>query len=104
VLSITRKNLLAFFYLFLSSSLLFAQGIQPSSAKYVPDHVLVKFRATAQPAAIQAAHASAAGNVVKSFASIGNLQLVKISATTRLNAALAAYRANPNVLYADPTI
>jgi subtilisin family serine protease len=102
VLSITRKKLLALVYLFLSPSLLLAQGIQPSSPKYVPGHVLVKFRATAQPAAIQAAHASAVGSVVKSFTSVGNLQLVKISTTTRLTTALAAYRANPDVLYAEP--
>jgi hypothetical protein len=102
VLFITRKKLLALFYLFLSSSLLFAQGIQPSSPKYVPGHVLVKFRATAQPATIRAAHESATANVVKSFASIGNLQLVKISTTTKLTTALAAYRSNPNVLYAEP--
>jgi len=69
--------------------------------KYVPGHVLVKFRQDARSASIQAAHAAVRGEVVHQFA-VEGLQLVRISATTSLSSALAAYRRDSNVVYAEP--
>ncbi len=102
MLRLTRVTLLAVGFVILVPSLLFAQTAQPVPRKYVPGRVLVKFRPTVQPTAIRAAHLAAAGHVMQSFSSVEGLQLVQVAASTKLSEALAAYRANPDVLYAEP--
>jgi subtilisin family serine protease len=73
-----------------------------SAGKYVPGHVLVKFRPSIRPSVMRAAHLAVAGNVEQTFTSVEGLQLVSLPATTRVADALATYRANPNVQYAEP--
>lgn len=88
--------------LVLVSSVLRAQLGNASADKYVPGRVLVKFRPNVRPIAIRAAHLAVAGEIVQSFDSVEGLQLVKVPAASRLSDALATYRANPDVLYAEP--
>lgn len=70
--------------------------------KYVPGHVLVKFRQNARSSSIQAAHSAVGGEVVHQFVSVEGLQLIHISTPANLSKALASYRGNPNVVYAEP--
>lgn len=77
-------------------------GNQPAHLKYVPGHLLVKFRQNAGSNSIQAAHSLVGAEVVHQFASVEGLQLVRVSATTNLSRVLAAYHSNPNVVYAEP--
>lgn len=86
---------------FLSSTCLFSQYAPPRD-KYVPGHVLVKFRPNASRAATNAAHVAVAADVVRTFTSVEGLQLVHLPAATKLGDALATYRANPDVEYAEP--
>jgi subtilisin family serine protease len=88
------------FFLSLSGFLL-AQTIT-SSDKYVPGHVLVKFRPNASRTAVIAAHRGILADDVHSFSSVEGLQLVHLPASVGLSKALAAYRSNPDVLYAEP--
>jgi subtilisin family serine protease len=87
-------------FLLCASILSSAQSNQP--AKYVPGQLLVKFRANTRPASVRAAHLAVAANVVDTFNSVEGLQLVRIPASMKLSAALATYRANPQVQYAEP--
>lgn len=96
-----RKSLALLLSLFLFSlNHLYAQ---PSPRdKYVPGQVLVKFHATVSRAAINAAHSRVAADVVDNFSSVEGLQLIHIPSATKLNDALAIYRSNPDVEYAEP--
>jgi Subtilase family/FG-GAP-like repeat len=92
-------SILVFF--FSLSGLLIAQTIAPKD-KYVPGHVLVKFRPNASRTAVIAAHRAILADDVHSFSSVEGLQLVHLPASVGLGKALAAYRSNPDVLYAEP--
>jgi subtilisin family serine protease len=70
--------------------------------KYRPDELLVRFRSGTQTQTMDAAHAAARANSVRSLTSVEGLQVVQVPAGTSLQSALAAYRQNPSVLYAEP--
>jgi len=70
--------------------------------KYRPDEVLVRFRSGTQSQTIDAAHAAARANNIRSLTSVEGLQVVQVPAGSSLQSALAAYRRNPSVLYAEP--
>jgi hypothetical protein len=63
----------------------------------VSDEVLVRFRAGASSARRSALHAAIGATVVRQFATVPGLQLVKLPAA----AALAHYGASPDVLYVE---
>ena len=83
------------------STCLLAQSTLPKD-KYVPGHVLVKFRPSAGRLAMGSAHMAASADVAHTFSSVEGLQLVRLSSSAKLGEALAAYRANPDVQYAEP--
>jgi len=62
--------------------------------------VLVKFKPGTAASAVAEAHRQAGGHTLKTIAAIG-VQVVSVPAGTVL-AKVAAYKANPNVLYAEP--
>ena len=100
------KACLIFSFFFLSffvssSSFLIAQSGSPQD-KYVPGHVLVKFRPNASRTAVVSAHRAILADDVHAFSSVEGLQLVHLPASVGLSKALAAYRSNPDVLYAEP--
>jgi subtilisin family serine protease len=88
-------------FFLISSSFLVAQSGSPQD-KYVPGHVLVKFRSSVSGTAANATHRAILADVLHIFSGVEGLQLVRVPASTRLYDALAAYRANPDVLYAEP--
>jgi len=70
--------------------------------KYRQDQLLVRFRPGTQVPIMQAAHAALAAQIVKSWDSVEGLELVQLPAGTNLQNAIATYRRNSNVLYAEP--
>jgi subtilisin family serine protease len=84
-----------------SSAGLLAQSGLPQD-KYVPGQVLVKFHPNASRTSIGAAHIAVAADVLHAFTGVEGLQLVRIPASMKLGDAIAGYRANPDVEYAEP--
>jgi thermitase len=80
-----------------------AQPLNPHALKappFAPDRVLVKFKPGTAASAVGEAHRQAGGHELKTIQAIG-VQVVSVPAGTVL-AKVAAYKANPNVLYAEP--
>ncbi|SDH86562.1 Subtilase family protein [Pseudomonas benzenivorans] len=77
-------------------------GLPPASAieRFAPDRVLVKFKPGTAAMQIAEAHRNAAAMPIKEIPGIG-VQVVQVGAGSVL-AKVAAYQANPNVLYAEP--
>ena len=67
---------------------------------FAPDRVLVKFKPGSAASAVAAAHRQAGGRKLKTIPGIG-VQVIAVPAGT-VPAKVAAYAANPNVLYAEP--
>lgn len=67
---------------------------------YVPDQVVVKFRPGVQAQEAQNVHASVGGRVVRVIQQLG-VHVVKLPSGASVQAALAAYRASPLVVYAE---
>jgi subtilisin family serine protease len=70
--------------------------------KYKPGEVLVRFRPGVPKQTIDRAHAVLGAQVARGWASVEGLQLVRLPAGLKLREAIRNYRANPNVLYAEP--
>ena len=85
-------SILVFF--FSLSGLLIAQTIAPKD-KYVPGHVLVKFRPNASRTAVIAAHRAILADDVHSFSSVEGLQLVHLPASVGLGKALCCLPFEP---------
>ena len=68
--------------------------------RYAPDRVLVKFKPGTAAAQIAQAHRSASAMPIKEIPGI-DVQVVQVAAGS-VPAKVAAYQANPNVLYAEP--
>src|SRR5262245_319855 len=66
-------------------------------AGQVPDEVLVRFRPGASTARRNTLHAATGATVMRQFATVPDLQLIKLPAAS----ALARYAASPDVLYAE---
>ena len=80
-----------------------AQPPNPHALKappFAPDRVLVKFKPGTAASVVGEAHRQAGGRKIKTISAIG-VQVVAVPAG-KVSAKLAAYRANPNVLYAEP--
>jgi len=77
-----------------------ARAQQPAS--HHPEQVLVRFKPGVAPDGIAAAHRAAeAKRTVRHYRCVDDLLLVKVP-PGRVDQAIAAYRRNPNVLYAEP--
>ncbi len=74
---------------------------QAAVVGYVPDRVLVKFRATASAAAVRKAHARARALAANTIPEIG-VQVIQLPSTMTVPQALAAYGSDPNVEFAEP--
>lgn len=70
--------------------------------KYKADELLVRFRAGAAGADMQAAHGRVQAQVAKSYHIVPNLQLVRLPAGTNLPQAARAYWKDKTVLYVEP--
>jgi len=70
--------------------------------KYRPNEVLVRFRSGTAKASMDAVHSQVAAQVMKTFSRLAGLQLVRIGSETRVEDAIARYKQNPEVLYAEP--
>jgi thermitase len=80
-----------------------AQAPNPHALKaprFAPNRVLVKFKPGTAGSAVAEAHRQAGGHTLKTIPAIG-VEVVSVPAGTVL-AKVAAYKANPNVLYAEP--
>ena len=75
---------------------------EDSERSFHPEHLLVRFRSGTTRAARQAAHVTAQiKRVLTEYHVVDGLQLVEVK-ESRQPAALAAYQAHPDVLYAEP--
>ncbi|HKP18115.1 MAG TPA: S8 family peptidase [Gaiellaceae bacterium] len=68
----------------------------------VPGELLVRFRGGASRQRIAAVNDGVGADVLQSFQIVPNLKLVRFADAGRTAAALAAYQADPDVLYAQP--
>jgi thermitase len=102
----TRTNLLipiVVAALLLASTLSSVQAQNLRSAQipsFAEDRVLVKFKPGAAAVAVSQAHKAARGRILRSIPGIG-VQLVQVPSGS-VPGAVALYRANPNVQYAEP--
>jgi len=72
------------------------------SPDYDPEHVLVRFKPGVTGDGIAAAHRAAnTKGTLRRYRSVDGLMLMKVSTGT-VKRAIAAYRRNPNVIYAEP--
>lgn len=80
-----------------------AANLAPTpSAKYAPGRVLVRFRSGRSQAARSAAHLAAGAVSTTRVQHVPSLELVRLSDPQGVQQALASYRRNPDVLYAEP--
>ena len=93
----------------LGLSLVVLVGISPAQStnpgarlapRFAPDKLLVKFKPGTAASAISEAHRRAGARELKTISGIG-VQVIEVPAGKVL-ASVAAYEANPNVLYAEP--
>ncbi len=91
------------FTLFSMSAMSVAQSSHPKPQKIPPfaaDRVLVKFKPGSAASVIGKAHRQAQGQVMRTIPGIG-VQVVRVPPGT-VPGKVAAYKANPNVQYAEP--
>jgi len=79
-----------------------AQVIDRSKPSYVAGEVLVRFRAGVSDELKLKAHASVNARVLKAFRSVSQLEKVRLPEGLPITEAIAAYKSNPEVLYAEP--
>lgn len=70
--------------------------------KYQPDKILVRFRPGVSRRAMEAAHAAMRSQVLSEPAAVDRLQIVQLATGMTVEQAVSQYRADPNVLYAEP--
>jgi serine protease len=71
---------------------------------YVPGQLLVRFKSGTDPAVAQAVHEQQGARVLYGYRVPSNLYLVELPADASMDAAMAAYRADRRVLYAQPNV
>jgi subtilisin family serine protease len=69
---------------------------------FVVDEILVRFRDTTNPAARAQAHRAQQAAILRRFQHVSNLERIKLPRGLSLAQAIKSYRANPDVLYAEP--
>jgi len=69
---------------------------------FVPGELLVRFRTDISKNAANQVHAALGTSLVRAFDVVPNLQRVRLPARLTVTEALALYKKNPNVLYAEP--
>ena len=88
-----------------------AEQVRPPSVGYTKDVVLVRFKpekleartnSTVIPDVAASAHAKVGATVVEEFKGVPGLQLVRLPEGVTVPDAVATYRQNPNILYAEP--
>lgn len=72
------------------------------SVQRMPDQVLVRFRATTAKVASEGINARLGSKVLQTYSTLTGLQLVQLQPGMKLDDALAQYRSDPAVLYAEP--
>lgn len=70
--------------------------------EYVPDELLVRLRPGISKERAASIHAGVAAKVLRVFASVEGLQLVKLRPGIAVNEAIKEYREDADVLYAEP--
>lgn len=88
---------------------LFAQTTAPArpsfpdrTPQYVQSQLLVRFRSTSAEQSTAQAHSRAHARAVKRYTTLPGLQLVQLDPGVDFQTALATYRSDPSVLYAEP--
>src|SRR5215813_11382863 len=91
----------AAFFAFTSSALAFDRepGRPPSTAQYVKDELLVRFKEHTPKTSMAAAHAEVGATEVRSFANVGGLTLVRLRKGLSVDEALESYAKRPDVKY-----
>lgn len=74
----------------------------PDPQEYVQDQIVVRFKPGTSAYSIAAAHATLGAQVVRAFKIVSNLYLVRLPAGVSVKEAIARYRADKSVLYAEP--
>ncbi|MGQ9532772.1 MAG: S8 family serine peptidase [Desulfotomaculales bacterium] len=69
---------------------------------YAPDRVLVRFKEGVPAKQSLQAHAAVGAQVLRTYRIVPGLELVRLPRGTSVSQALAAYRSDPRVLYAEP--
>lgn len=77
-------------------------GLRDRTPQFVPNQILVRFRAVSSESQIAQLHRSAAARVMRRFDIVPGLQLVTLDPGSDFPAVLAKYRADASVLYAEP--
>ena len=72
------------------------------SVQRMPDQILVRFRSTTAKAVSEGINARLGAKVLQTYSTLAGLQLVQLQAGVKLDDALALYRSDPTVLYAEP--
>jgi subtilisin family serine protease len=84
------------------------ENAHAGSAEYVKDKILVRFKPEARkdgmvvPDIAAAAHAKVGATTIRDFKEVPGLQLAQLPKGVAVPDAIAQYKQNPNVLYAEP--
>jgi len=79
-----------------------ATGAIPSLPPHVPNEVIVKFRDRVPESAKSTARSGVSGTRVRAFRILDGLEHHRLPPHVSVDAAIANYRKNPDVLYAEP--
>lgn len=101
-LSLLSLFLLTTAFLFAQTADLSGTGFRDRTPQYVPNQLLVRFRSSLTQSAAMQTKIRASAKVVQRYTSLPGLQLVQLEPGTDFNAALASYRRDPTVMYAEP--
>jgi len=77
-------------------------GMRDRTPQYVPNQLLVRYRPTTAQMSTSQSRTNVAGKVMNSFANLPGLQLIQLAPGVDFNSALASYRSDPSVQYAEP--
>jgi len=80
------------------------QRVVSDPQEYVQDQVLVRFKPGTPAHSIAAMHAALGAQVVREFKIVSHLYLVRLPAGVSVKEAIARYRRDKNVLYAEPNL
>ena len=100
---LAKRVLLGLLLLFVALGGWVVQGQkEPIPHEYVRDELLVRFKHDTSRSVINQINASIGAQVLQEFTIVNNLQRVKLPPSLSVPEAIARYKSNPNVLYAEP--